>query len=571
MSISEGANLIDYKFGSGKWIGIYKHTFADLDISSGDAIRFYFKGSGGKNHLKLQIYDSDGDVFDRKIEKVTDISQWTEMIIPFSSLCHWEGTGNGLLDTKKISKIAFAVTPSSGDSGNIAIDEIESYNLNTGNFFLVSSFNFGTPPNEAGGNEGPMSPEGKYDPVVSYDRTNAYEGIYALTLNYDFPAGKWCGYWIFLSSAGESGFRDLSSYTDLKFWVKSDAAGKTMKIELIDSVGIKSVQLTSYLPQGTATSYQEVSIPLSHFTGLVSTQVKQINFVFDQFPSSGTVYIDYIRFTSAGTYTGGTVTSIDDMNMPYKISGWANYGRDEDKDITSTELKNVAGYNDNAIELQYKFKRSEVNIDDWVVIERDWGLNLADYNAIKFQYKGTGGNNNLEFKLGDKNGTVFLRKFFSITDTGGEWKEIVIPFNELSLFKTGKDWQGNVLNTLNLNRIKSAYFTLSKNAGGSGTFSVKDLEITKNDFETSRKNKIIKSLKVINNPFSPNNDGIKDKTIFVFTLSEIAKVKLVIYDLSGDIIYKDDKGSLQADTEYTIEWIGNKTETDDVVPNGLYF
>ena len=169
VSISENANQISYDFGEGNWLEIYKDSFVDLDISSGDTVKFYFNDSGNKNHLKLQIYDSDGDVFDRKIEKVTDISQWTEMIVPFSSLSHWEGTGNGSLDTQKISKIAFAVTPCNGGSGNIAVDKIESYQLSTANLFLVSSFNFGTPPNEAGGNEGPMSDGGLYDPVVNYD------------------------------------------------------------------------------------------------------------------------------------------------------------------------------------------------------------------------------------------------------------------------------------------------------------------------------------------------------------------------------------------------------------------
>jgi len=582
LKISGDANQVEYNFGTGSWIEIYKDTFADLNISSADAISFYFKGSGEKNNLKLQIYDADGDMFDRQIKKVTDISQWTQIIVPFSSLSVWtkdgKPFGDGQLDTKRISKLAFAVTPSNGGVGSIAIDKIESYKLNTKEFFLVDSFNFGTPPNETGGNEGPMSPDdnndgkGDYDPIVTYDRNNAYEGIYALSLTYNFPAGKWCGYWIFLTSANVNGYTDLSSYTHLKFYIKSDVPGKQMKIELVDTTGtIKSVQLSSYLSGGTQTSYQEVSIPLSDFAGLDLSKVKQINFVFDQSPYSGIVYIDYIRFTSEKSYTGGVLTSIDDMNLLYKISGWANYGRDEDKGITTTQLKNTSGIEDAAIELNYKFNRPVVDIDDWVVMERLWGLNIANYNTIEFELEGTGSSNNLEFKLVDRNNTIYWRKFYNITNTDNVWKKVVIPLEELSLFTAGKDWQGNVVNTLDLTKIKSVCFTISKNAGGSGTVLIKNLGLTtKGGFETKRENKIIKSLKVINNTFSPNNDGTKDKAIFLYELSEPAEVKIVIYNLSGDVVYEEDKGEQQANTELTIEWAG-KDKSNNIVRNGLYF
>ncbi|MFH0948646.1 MAG: carbohydrate binding domain-containing protein [Elusimicrobiota bacterium] len=570
VAVSENANKMDYNFGDGDWIELGNETFADLDISSGDAIRFYFKGSGSENHLKLQIYDADGDVFDRKISGVTALSQWTEMIVPFYSLSHSTEVGNGVLDTKKISKLAFAVAPSAGGSGTIAIDKVESYQLNTSTF-LVSSFNFGTPPNEAGGNEGAMSFDGLHDPAVSYDSENVYEGIYALKLLYSCPT-NWCGYYIFLSSAGNAGYRDISQYTHLKFWVKSDAPGKKFKTQL-DYVG-RSTSPPEVNIVSATTFYQEMSIPISSFSGLISSQTKQVNFVFnDPGVYEGILYIDNIRFTSTATYTGvsGAVSTIDDMNSLSKISGWINYGKDEDTGITTTKLANATGLDGGAIELQYSFNRSPISIDDWVVIENDWGTNIADCNSIKFQYKGTGANNNLELSIADKNGTSFRRKFFKITNTENVWKEIVVPFGELSLLKSGKDSDGEDTDTLDLTKIKSVYFTIAKNAGGSGTVSIKNLESnTKSSFESQSSDKIIKSFKHTNNPFSPNNDGIKDKAIFMFTLSEVARVKLVIYDLSGEAVYENDVGSLQANTEQTIEWIG-VNNSGAVVHNGMYF
>ncbi|MFH1540789.1 MAG: CIA30 family protein [Elusimicrobiota bacterium] len=569
--ISENANKISYDFNSGNWIELYNNIFADLDISASDAIKFYFKGSGSENHLKLQIYDTDGDVFDRKIEKVTDISQWTEMIVPFSSLSCWPGMGNGVLDTKKISKLAFAVTPSDGGSGSIAIDKIESYKFDTNDFLLVDSFDFGIPPNEAGGNEGIMSQDGLYNPTVSYT-TDKYEGIYALLLTYNLPPAKWCGYYIFLSSAGDSGYRNLSLYTHLKFYVKSDVAERKFKIELNDiSTTTKSVQLAAYLPTGTSTTYQEVLVPLSDFTNLISTAVKQINFVFDQDPLAGIVYIDRIGFTSGGTNSSSAIGLIDSMNSYCKTSGWVNYGKDEDKEITTTKIANVAGLSDDAIGLQYSFNRLPANIDDWVVLERDWGTNIANSDTIWFQYKGSGANNNLEFKIADKNETTFYRKFFNITNTNNVWNDMLIPFEEFSLLKSGKDLQGNIVDTLDLKKIKTISFVVSRNTGGAGTVSVRNLyDINKDLLVTVQAEKIIKLFTIVNNPFSPNGDGIKDGAVFAYLLSEAASVKLVIYSLAGDIVYEEDKSQQNANTLYSIEWRGNNN-SGSIVSNGMYF
>lgn len=587
VSVSENANVINYDFSNGEWVCIYNESFNKLNFSSADSIKFHFKGNTNnrENHLKVQIYDHVGNIFDRKISSMTPVPDWTEIILPFSSFSHWAGTGNGILDTSKIKKIEFVVAPGRGGSGNITIDEIKAYKLNTPEFMLVSGFNFGTPPNELGGNEGPMSPDnngdgiGDYNPEVFYDKDNSYEGQYCLKLTYDdFPSGQWCGYWINLSSAGDKSFRDLSSYTHLKFYVKSDVIGKDFKVELKDNrttFPVPSVYLTSILPAGTSTQWQEVSIPISAFTPAVfSTTVAQVNFVFDVAPRSGVVYIDNIRFTSAGTYTGGVVSDIDNMESLYSLSGWENYGKDEDKNITTTSLENVSGYSGNAIRLNYKFNRIPVSIDDWVVMVREWGANITEYNAIKFKYKGSGGNNNLEVKIEDNNGTVFCKKLYNITNTEGVWKEITVPLKDFSLFQSGKDWQGESVSKLELRKIKSIYFVVSKSGSSnssSGTFAVKELEVVNQEsFMVSRENKLISSLSVIDNPFSPNGDGIKDKVNFVITLSQPAKVKLNVYSLGGDVIYEEDKGWLNAG-ENTFTWGGNKTNSSEIVRNGLYF
>jgi hypothetical protein len=72
--LTGNAIQLDYDIDSGEWVAINREDFANVDISSGDAIRFYHKGAGDTNHVKFQISDVDGDVFERKLANLSNIS-----------------------------------------------------------------------------------------------------------------------------------------------------------------------------------------------------------------------------------------------------------------------------------------------------------------------------------------------------------------------------------------------------------------------------------------------------------------------------------------------------------------
>jgi hypothetical protein len=573
--LTGNAIQLDYDFGSGEWVAIKREDFANVDISSGDAIRFYYKGSGDSNHLKFQISDADGDVFDRKLANLSNISNWTRAILTFDSLSHWEGTGDGTLDTANISKIAFAINVSEGGAGRMAIDALESYQLNTPSVsLLVDNFNCGSPPNDLGGNAGIYDPYPN-DPTEtcaeSYDR-DAEEAPYALKLTYDRGASSYCGYWSKMKSDGTG--RDLSGFAggDLKFWLKGEDGGEKFKIELHDQGGsAPSVQLKDYpgFDSGATTSYKEVTIPLADFTGLDLTKVTELVITFDKAPNSGTVYIDDIRFVKSGTSLEGAIASLDDMDEPAPISGWENYGADEDKGITTTSLDSISGQDGRALELTYKFNRGD--IDDWVVIERDWGRNIAGSDSIRFKYKGTGDANNLELRVRDKNGTIFSKKIFHITDTGGEWKTATIPYEELSLLTSGTYSNGDTATALDLTKIETITFLVTRGDGGSGTLIIDQLEVLEvEDFRKGRGDALIKSIVVPDNPISPNNDGIKDRASFKFELARYANVTLKIYDLAGNLVRRIDGGEMEPDIEHIIYWDA-RDNSQDLVRNGLYF
>ncbi|MFC2061303.1 carbohydrate binding domain-containing protein [Elusimicrobiota bacterium] len=575
VSVTDNSNKMKYDLNDdseGEWVEIYTEDLGKPNISDGDSISFYLKGSGAKNDFKLQLYDTDGDISDRELSESTDISEWKKVIIPFSSLNQWDNTGDGTFDKDKIDKIAFSVSAVEGKSGSIAIDRICTYQLNTGESFLISSFDYGTPPNEMGGNEGPVSPDdnldgdGDYDPDVIYSR-DSYEGLYSLGLEYDFPVGKWCGYWINLDP-DEDKAADISDYTHLKFLVKSDEAGKKIKIEIEDKDRITITELTDHLPGGTSTSWQEVKIPLTAFApAVVSTAAKQVKFIFHEAPRSGTVYIDHVRFITHGRYTGGSIAEIDNMDTNYKISGWENYGIYEDNGITATKLESIDGKEGAAVRLNYSFNRKNVNSNDWVVMERDWGLNITSHDSLKFDYRGTGPKNNLEVKISDKNGTRFWRKFFKVTNTDNSWQSMVIPLKEFSFFIAGSGGEEE----LDLRNINAVYFTVSRNEGGAGTVYIKNLQsISEEGYQARRSGKVIERLDVLNNPFSPNGDGIEDNISFILRLSQKADIVFRVFNMAGEEVYKRRVAEMETGMEHIIDWDGYD-KSDDLVKNGLYF
>jgi len=566
--LTGNAIQLDYDFGSGEWVAIKREDFANVDISSGDAIRFYYKGSGDSNHLKFQISDADGDVFDRKLANLSNISTWNKAILTFDSLTHWEGTGDGTLDRRNISKVGFAVNVSEGGGGKVAIDGLESYQLNTSSVsLLLDNFNCGSPPNDLGGKAGRMSAGGNYDPYITYDSANAKEGVYALSISYDFPADGWCGYWTFMRS-DERGY-DLSGYQNLKFWVKGANGEETFKIAMADTAGSEPwVKVTNYIGSVT-TDYQEVKIPLGDFAGLDTFAVKQVNIVFDQAPRAGNVYIDNIRFTDSDSSSECPIRVLDKMDEPAPISGWENYGADEDKGITTTSLDSISGQDGKALELTYRFNRGDS--DDWVVMERDWGRNIAGSDSIRFKYKGTGDANNLELRVMDKNGTIFSKKIYDVTNTGGEWKTATIPYEELSLLTSGTYSNGDTATALDLTKIETITFLVTRGDGGSGTLIIDQLEVLEvEDFRKGRGDALIKSIVVPDNPISPNNDGIKDRASFKFELARYANVTLKIYDLAGNLVRRIDGGEMEPDIEHIIYWDA-RDNSEKLVRNGLYF
>ena len=74
------------------------------------------------------------------------------------------------------------------------------------------------------------------------------------------------------------------------------------------------------------------------------------------------------------------------------------------------------------------------------------------------------------------------------------------------------------------------------------------------------------------NPFSPNGDGIDDVTFIVYELNRAAPVRIYIFNMDGEIIWRKDidEGDEGAHAGYnSVVWDG-VTSMGDALPNGVY-
>ena len=163
----------------------------------------------------------------------------------------------------------------------------------------MANFDNGEKPNNLGGNFGawnkdPSDPtqwckEG-FDNVTRNGNTG-----FAMKLDYsvDSPNPAYNGFWMMLPNF------DASKYDAINLWVKGDSrAGYTtvFKIELKNS----SKQVGRYYVSNVSDQWQEISIPLAEFKGLIDkTSLTEFVIVFEDRMASnkkGVLYIDDIRF-----------------------------------------------------------------------------------------------------------------------------------------------------------------------------------------------------------------------------------------------------------------------------------
>ncbi|MDP2929853.1 MAG: carbohydrate binding domain-containing protein [Candidatus Omnitrophota bacterium] len=164
---------------------------------------------------------------------------------------------------------------------------------------VAANFDSGEKPNNLGGNFGAWNKDPS-DPTQwckeGFDNVTKRGDIgFAMKLDYsvDSPNPAYNGFWMMFPNL------DASKYDAINFWVKGDPqTGYTtvFKIELKNSYK----QTGRYYVSNVSDQWQEISIPLTEFKGLIDkTSLTEFVIVFEDRMASnkkGVLYIDDIRF-----------------------------------------------------------------------------------------------------------------------------------------------------------------------------------------------------------------------------------------------------------------------------------
>jgi hypothetical protein len=562
-----------YDLNTGNWVNIQSPAYAaTMNMAAqGNAVSFFYKGDGLQNQLKMEVQDTAGHDY-ASVTISSKTSGWVQVTLPLTSFT-WLYGGNQLnpFTWDNVSKIGFTVTPGLGGTGSVTIDQVVSKtitNVTQPAELVVDEFATVVPPlndlNSSRNNGYPSSASNSdfHNTTVTASTIAPYSGstCYLITT----PS---TGIFDVLDHNNSTGSPlNVTPYTHLSFYVQ---AGSTIDFdvtaELKDlanpgaQVKIKDYIDGKIIPVGT---WKQVLIPLTAFANnpVHLDNLGQFSILIPDTAPNYKLYVDRVSF-QALTYTTQPDVKIDSMDTYYLTSSW----KVNPATGTQLALSTVDGLFGNAMKMQYSFSDPNQVSGQYVNMNRSMGLNVKtdDANAFQFWYKGTGGNNTIEFKIIDNNQTTFEFKDQKVSNTNNQWKLLTVPYSDFSYF-SGSD---QIMDFTNLTQMAIA---LSKGDGGQGDFYLHQVSFTKQAaFQASLPaDALINSFQIDNNPFAPQTNSAKSLATFSFVLTDTATVNIKIYDLAGNTVFKTDSvAGPRGPWRFT--WDG-KDQNHTLVRNGLY-
>jgi hypothetical protein len=547
----------------GNAVGIFKDfSTADFTADGANAVRFKYRATGVVNTLEFKFTDSDStntavcDKLDYKMLVDPD-GAWREVLVPISSFKIFDD-GNDSFGTTAVARAAVAVTKDNGNpgSGTVLLDDIALVRRSSVTS-VIDDFETGTLTNSRGAADSLSVDTGATGSAV-HVTSQVVTGARGMEFTYNIGTGGFVAL-----NLAFGGLVAPQGTETLVFWIKGTAGGEPVKVEVwYDNGTANSVRSVSSYATVT-TSFQKVSIPLADFAGVNRHSITRVAFSVTTGAGSGTVYLDDVAI--AGTAASDAVVRVlEDFSQDKSLTAYST-AVDPDAELTfdfvADQTAPDAPDANYAGRIAYEFETTTTT--PYALVEKELRPNLFAEPVLRFRFKGTGANNNLEVKLVDSDNTFYVRTFKNITDTGGLWKTASIPVAEFSLNANGDD------SKLSLQRIKEIQFALVAGENQSGTFALDELEsVAPPDFEKSPAEGVITRVSTPDNPFSPNGDGLKDAARVEYTLGQAARVTLQVFDLRGVPVRRYEAGE-QTAGDHAFEWDG-RGEDGGVARNGLY-
>ncbi len=398
----------------------------------------------------------------------------------------------------------------------------------------------------------------------------------ALQLTYDLTGGSFAGIRL-----GVKGY-DLVALgaTGLRFQYRMTGPARQMEIELVDGdnaddKGCDKAKATfTPIADGvwrsitvSTASFSTISYSTWSLPGNGSfnnREISQFIFVVARGVGSdgtGSVFLDNFEFVNGG---GSVVRSFETFSLPKNevvYLEWSqNPGVPFPLSLEADETVPGASSGNQVGRVDYTLAAGS----DYGGFVRVLNANFLAEPMVRFAFNGTGGNNTVEVKLVDIDGTVYVKKVTDVTDTGGAWKTASIPVDQFSFNAVGSDA------LLNLRRVTALEFVISRGEAKPGVLLLDTLESAPDiALAKSGVGNVLTQFSTPNNPFSPNGDGTKDTFAFNFTLSEAARVVLRVFNLQG-VPIKTIDGGTQAAGDRAFSWDG-VGDDGRLVANGLFF
>ncbi len=565
---------LSYDMGTGSWVSCKSQQFnpyINFQIL-GDALEFYYRGDGLENKVAVELQDINKVVYKPK-PLVGDIStkstEWRLISLPFScfefaydlSIPDGEPQPEDAdLAWSSIKKIGFTIEPVAGGAGSLAIDElcITAANTTITAKILVDNCEKDDWNNLDSG----VGKLGDAD-VSRVESPAPYEGKFCRKIETNSCTQLYNGMWeeIYYDSLSTTAL-DISPYSYLSFYIQ--APGPVLEEDILlefkdNLLNKKEILIKNYTASGNIPvgGWEQVMVPMDVFSDspVDLTDMGELVFLI---PEDTIIYIDDISFSAVAR----TNYVLDTMDTGYENSSW-NSCYPEETNKTTVCLSTVSGQKGNAIQLNYKFPNNAAG--EWANMYRSFELNVLEDNAdaFQFEYKGSGGRNDLEFKIIDDNDTIHRFVLNEVTDTNDVWQTLTVLFDDMSYF-AGTD---KIFNFKHVSRVE---FVVSKGLGGMGDVYLNNIQYLKRpDFSKNFPlDRLIENFEIDYNPFSPQSGTPNSQATFSFVLSEPAEVWMKFYDLAGHTILKLEAGRLSSGAQ-SIVWDG-LDRNNKLVRNGLY-
>lgn len=571
--VAGNALQMNYDLTAGSFVGITRaYSSRNYAASGANALRFAYRASGPTNTAQIEFVDADSTttvLADGLVYKfpVTPDNAWRELTVPLTDFITF-ANGNASFDLSQTAKFSFGVTKDNGaaGTGTVYFDAFhliratQPVSLIDGSENTVPGCVANSVLNTCVNDRiGPQSiiyfqnAGSGYSAVVS---TQPMKGAKTRELKCTLGGGQFCGV------AEELGGMTVRGDESIRFYGLSLNVAEALKMEVKDVAGVTFSTAVTGIPQinFSTFTYSFAAIAAAQ-PALNLNALKEIVFVFDTAGSHNVYFDDLAIVPPAATLSDRAVvedfgSDLVEGNFVTAAPTQATVGLSYVDDPTSLG----AGADNRVAKLDYSFAVDPST--PFAVAERTLGVNLLAEPGLRFRFKGTGGNENLEVKITDGDGTVYVKKLAEVTDTGGVWKTATLKSDQFSFSTIGSDAR------LDLKNITKVDFAVSLGKAAAGTLALDNLEsLPAMDFQKSSIGRVLTEVATPNNPFSPNGDGVKDSFRLTYNLSQTAHVILRFYALHGALIKTVDAGD-QVAGEHAIDWDGT-ADDGRRVGNGL--